>query len=106
MGSAIGKKRKNSSERAEALRVLFDVLVAQLMKSQAFLREMANHVFRQFCSELDQGSLANIISIISTPTARNNEVLDSDDEDEDDDEESGEGENEYGAEVSEDSDLL
>jgi hypothetical protein len=49
------KTTENSvtGERQEALRVLFDILVAQLMKQQSFLREMSNYVFKQFCTELD-----------------------------------------------------
>jgi hypothetical protein len=34
------------NDRQEALRVLFDILVAQLMKQQSFLREMSNYVFK------------------------------------------------------------
>ena len=37
------------------------------MKQQSFLREMANYVFKQFCAELDSDSLANLITIVSTP---------------------------------------
>ena len=66
---------------------------------------MANYVFKHFCTELDQGSLANLISIISTPNDRAAEMVDSEGEDSDDDE-SGESEQEYGGEVSEDSDIL
>jgi hypothetical protein len=82
------------------------VLVAQLMKSQAFLREMANYVFKQFCTELDQGTLANLISIISTPNERASEMVGSEGEEESANDSEDSVNEEYGAEVSEDSDLL
>lgn len=36
----------SSEQRKKALDVLFDLLIAQLTKSQSFLREMANYVFK------------------------------------------------------------
>lgn len=47
------KETSGDSQRTKALAVLFDLLIAQLTKSQSFLREMANYVFKQFCGELD-----------------------------------------------------
>ena len=73
------------------------------MKQQSFLREMSNYVFKQFCSELDQQSLGNLIEIVSTPNERAADMVQ--DEDEEMDEESGEFE-EDGSEASEDSDDL
>jgi hypothetical protein len=82
---------------------LFDILVAQLMKQQSFLREIANYVFKQFSSELDLASLENLITIISTPNAQAADMVDGG-ASENSEEESGE---DYGAEeVSEDSDDL
>jgi len=80
-------EKASEDERTEALKVLFDVLVAQLMKQHAFLREMANFVFKQFCGELDAGSLQNLIAIVSTPNERASEMVggDADQSDEDSD---------------------
>jgi len=47
------KEKSGGADRSTALSVLFDLLIAQLTKSQSFLREMANYVFKQFCEELD-----------------------------------------------------
>ena len=93
---ALGAK---SEERGEALKVLFDVLVAQLMKQQSFVREMANFVFKQFSAELDAESLANLLNIVSTPNERATDMVDSASEEG----ESGDSEEEE-AEISEDSD--
>ena len=51
LGAKQSSKLKSDSDadRKKALTVLFDVLIAQLMKPQNFLREMANYVFKQFC---------------------------------------------------------
>jgi hypothetical protein len=38
-----------------------------LAKANSFLRDMANYVFKQFCSELDESSLDQLLKIISTP---------------------------------------
>jgi len=101
LGANVGKKQKTDSNKQEALRILFDILVAQLMKQQSFLREIANYVFKQFSSDLDLASLENLITIISTPNAQAADMVS---EDGDSDEQSGE---DYGAEdVSEDSDVL
>ena len=81
LGSGFGLKQgvKSKSEadkeRSKALTVLFDILVAQLMKPQSFLREMANYVFKQFCRELDQDSLDNLINIVATPNDRATEMF-------------------------------
>ena len=64
---ATKKAKQNTEDKTQALKVLFDILTAQLMKQQSFMREMANYVFKQFCAELDSESLANLITIVSTP---------------------------------------
>jgi hypothetical protein len=74
------------------------------MKPQSFLREMANYVFKQFCSELDEQSLGNLIEIISTPNNRAGEIADNDDEDDSDDESDEEEQIEAPYSASEDSD--
>jgi len=50
---------------------------------------MANYVFKQFCSELDEQSLAHLIKIVSTPNDRVTEMVEagSDEDNEDEDEE-------------------
>ena len=53
------------------------------MKPQSFLREMANYVFKQFCKELDEESLDNLINIVATPNERATEMVEAvDDENE------------------------
>lgn len=101
LGKIFGKKNRGTdesqNERVEAFKVLFDILVAQLMKQQSFLREMANYVFKQFCMELDSESLENLISIVATPNAKSGEVFDA----EADDSDSELGESEYDQEDAE-----
>lgn len=74
------------------------------MKPQSFLRDMANYVFKQFCSELDEQSLGNLLTIVSTPNERASSMVGGDDDEEDDEED--EARDAYGSEVSEDSDDL
>ena len=77
----------SSEQRKKALAVLFDILIAQLTKSQSFLREMANYVFKQFCGELDQASLDHLLEIVAKPLANDQNMLEADsseDEDEND----------------------
>lgn len=74
------------------------------MKPQSFLRDMANYVFKQFCGELDEQSLGNLIQIVSTPNERASSMVGGEDDDEDDEDE--EAQDAYGSEVSEDSDDL
>jgi len=45
------------------------------MKSQSFLRDMANYVFKQYCMELDHDTMGNLITIISTPNERGLEMI-------------------------------
>ncbi len=73
------------------------------MKPQTFLREMSNYVFKQFCSELDDSSLANLIQIVSTPNERATDMINAGSDDE---VEEGEVAEAYGSEVSDDSDDL
>lgn len=92
-------KSKHDEERNEALRVLFDLMISLLAKSHSFLRETANYVFKQFCSELDEESLDQLIKIISTPNEKAAEMF----EDKEDDygEEDSDMEEENEASVSE-----
>ena len=95
-------KSAGDSERQKAFAVLFDVLTAQLMKPQNFLREMANYVFKQFCKELDAASLEHLIDIVATPNERDGEIVEEDSNDDEDDDE--DGEEEIDEDISEDSD--
>lgn len=70
--------------------VLFDLLIAQLTKSQSFLREMANYVFKQFCGELDQASLDQLIDIVAKPLANDQNMMEADSSESDDSEDSEE----------------
>lgn len=102
--SSKAQKLDKESGRSEALKVLFDILVAQLMKQQSFMREMANYVFKQFCEELDEQSLGNLIQIVSTSNEKAAGMLGDDQEDDESEEE--EGKDAFGSEVSDDSDDL
>ena len=73
--------KSTSQSRVTALSVLFDLLIAQLTKSQSFLREMANYVFKQFCDELDEQSLDHLLDIVCKPAAQNDELSESEEED-------------------------
>ncbi len=80
IGEVSKKKAKvDSEDKTQALKVLFDILTAQLMKQQSFMREMANYVFKQFCAELDSESLANLITIVSTPNDKAIGMVNADD---------------------------
>lgn len=74
LGDVPGRKQPMKSEaaeeRKEALRVLFDFLISLLAKANSFLREIANYVFKQFCSELDEESLDQLLKVISTPNEK------------------------------------
>ena len=105
LGQDIGSKvkakpgKENSKERKQAFSVLFDTLIAQLMKQQNFVREMANYVFAQFCGELDMESLEHILNIVQQTNEQTaNEILQEDDGDES-------NEDEYGDEDEDGSDL-
>ena len=84
-------------QRKKALAVLFDLLIAQLTKSQSFLREMANYVFKQFCAELDEASLDHLLDIVAKPMAKDgpDDMLESDSEEESDED----GDSEEGGEA-------
>ncbi len=64
---------------------------------------MSNYVFKQFCSELDDTSLANLIQIVSTPNERATDMINAGSDDEGDYDDEGKP---YGSEVSDDSDDL
>jgi len=67
-----GKKSKKSAvmeEQKEAFKILFDLLLSMLTKPWSFLRDMANYVFKSFCTELDEETLKQMIKIVSTPNA-------------------------------------
>eukprot|EP00352_Strombidinopsis_acuminata_P004292 CAMPEP_0176386886 /NCGR_PEP_ID=MMETSP0126-20121128/36303_1 /TAXON_ID=141414 ORGANISM="Strombidinopsis acuminatum, Strain SPMC142" /NCGR_SAMPLE_ID=MMETSP0126 /ASSEMBLY_ACC=CAM_ASM_000229 /LENGTH=135 /DNA_ID=CAMNT_0017754105 /DNA_START=1342 /DNA_END=1749 /DNA_ORIENTATION=- len=81
------RTKANDEERAKAHEVLFDLLISLLAKQQSFLRELANFVFKHFCNELDKGTLANLIKIISTPNDEASGFMDDEEEDDYDDEE-------------------
>ncbi len=89
-------KNPNSStsaqERREALDVLFDFLVSLLTKPQSVLRDIANFTFKQFCTEISQKALANLIDIVQTPNTEASKMLF--DEEEIDQEDAEEGEDE------------
>lgn len=70
--------------------VLFDLLIAQLTKSQSFLREMSNYVFKQFCGELDQASLDQLIDIVAKPLANDQNMMEADSSESDNSEDSEE----------------
>jgi len=72
--------------------VLFDLLIAQLTKSQSFLREMANYVFKQFCGELDEASLDHLLEIVAKPVANNDQDMLEEDSESGSDEDDSEGE--------------
>ena len=63
----VKKETSGSDSRKKAFSVLFDLLFAQLIKSQSFVREMANYVFKQFCSELDAKSLEHLLEMVTKP---------------------------------------
>ena len=75
------------------------------MKPQSFQREMANYVFKQFCRELDEASLENLINIVATPNDRATEMIEAVDDDESSGSDEEEAEQDSGDEdISEDSD--
>ena len=84
-------------ERKEAQTVLLDFLTSLLTKPQAFLREVANLCFKNFCVQaLDSENLQRLLTIVSTPNHEAGEFMEgakeqelqSDDEEVEDDEES------------------
>ena len=62
---------------------------------------MANYVFKYFCAELDQASLANLLKIIATPNENAAEMVEGVEED---DGSSGDEEEAYGSEDEDSSD--
>jgi len=102
LGEIPGRKQpinnKQGEERQEALKVLFDLLISLLAKANSFLREIANYVFKQFCSELDEGSLEQLLKVIATPNEKVAEMFE-----EGSDSEGGEDEEEYDEEEESDS---
>ena len=93
-----GKRVKLSEEEEEdkenAYQVLFDFLISLLTRQNSTLREITNFTFKAFCSEMNEGSLQNILSILNTPNVEANRILVTEEEeqplmevDEEDDEE-------------------
>lgn len=67
-----GKKSKKSEageDQKEAFKILFDLLLSMLTNPYSFLRDMANYVFKSFCTELDEETLKKMINIVSTSNA-------------------------------------
>ena len=77
------KKQKLSAEKeesqAEARHILIDFLTSLLARPQAFLREMANSCFKNFCVDfLDQKGFEQLISIVKTPNTEAGQFMDGD----------------------------
>jgi len=49
---------------------------------------MANYVFKQFCEELDAGSLDHLIDIVGQPAAKSDLLSDEEDDSDDEDDDS------------------
>ncbi|CDW85691.1 dna polymerase v-like [Stylonychia lemnae] len=69
------KDSKIDTQQSEALQVLIDFLISLLTKQQSFLREIANFAFKQFCTQITQASLMNMMEIITTPNIEANKML-------------------------------
>lgn len=65
------KAKKTSSDntaQVEAHGVLVDFLISQLTKPQSFLRDVANHCFKQFSLvSMDKEGLQRLLAIVATP---------------------------------------
>lgn len=99
-----GKSKKAKTQdvgNPEAFRVLFDLLLSLLTKQQGFLREMANYVFKQFCAEMDQETLGQMIKIVSTSNEKAADIMQ---ENESEDSGAEEGEEEMSEDESMESD--
>jgi hypothetical protein len=99
-----GKSKKAKTQDADgpgAFRVLFDLLLSLLTKQQGFLREMANYVFKQFCAEMDQDTLGQMIKIVSTSNEKAADIMQ---ENESEDSGAEEGEEEMSEDESMESD--
>uniref|UniRef100_A0A7S3KP36 Uncharacterized protein n=1 Tax=Euplotes crassus TaxID=5936 RepID=A0A7S3KP36_EUPCR len=80
IGEAFTGKRTKMTEQQEeekdqAYQILFDFLISLLTRQNSTLREITNFTFKAFCSELNEGSLANILSILNTPNQEANKIL-------------------------------
>ena len=87
--------------------VLVDFLTSMLTKPQAFLREVANLCFKNFCVQaLNSDDLSRLLTIVSTPNHEAGEFMEgAKDEDEDmSGEEEGEDEQESDDSSDDDSD--
>ena len=71
---------------------MIDFLISLLTKQQSFLRDIANFVFKQFCTQISTASFQNMMGILATPNVEANKMLD-DDEDLEAEEENEEEEN-------------
>ncbi len=79
-----------------------DFLTSMLTKPQAFLREVANHCFKNFCvKSLDSDSLVRLLTIVSTPNLQAGEFMQGGQENMEEDGDEGEL-----VEESDDSDLI
>ena len=105
-----GKRTKTSEDnddKDKAYQILFDFLISLLTRQNGTLRDITNFTFKAFCSELNEGSLQNMLSIINTPNAEASKILVTEEEalmemDEDDE---GEGEEEEDEEEDDYSDI-
>ena len=74
-----GKRMKiveeDVGEKEQAYQILFDFLISLLTRQNSTLREITNFTFKAFCSEINQGSLTNILSILNTPNSEANKIL-------------------------------
>lgn len=68
-GGKKSKKGEQSQDQKEAFKILFDLLISMLTNPYSFLRDMANYVFKSFCTELDEETLEKMIKIVSTSNA-------------------------------------
>mmetsp|Transcript_26077 Transcript_26077/g.30094 ORF Transcript_26077/g.30094 Transcript_26077/m.30094 type:complete len:346 (-) Transcript_26077:31-1068(-) len=100
------KLHETEDEKDKAYQILFDFLISLLTRQNGTLREITNFTFKSFCSELNEGSLKNMISIINTPNAEASKILVSEEEhalmelDEEDEEDEGEEEEDEVSEIS------
>jgi hypothetical protein len=108
-GKRVKVSEEEEAERAKAHQILFDFLISLLTRQNSTLRDITNFTFKAFCSEMNEGSLENILSILNTPNAEANKILITEEEeqplmemDEEEDEEEAEAEEE--SEVSMDED--
>lgn len=106
-----GKRMKiveeDVGEKEQAYQILFDFLISLLTRQNSTLREITNFTFKAFCSEINEGSLTNILSILNTPNSEANKILITGEEENPliEMDEEGEGEDEAEAESGTESDI-